>query len=145
MISHRVKCCLLSIMLPYKSFPPPYLLFFSSLSNPEPGALRDEEHRSRRFHLLPREQDYTSDPVVKVVQLWGKAVEQAHEDPIQRVCCRYQACPDTAGMGVARCQDGDIELWRLTCWKVGSPMAICSAQPQLRLVLAQPASSVVNI
>ena len=91
------------------SLPPLHLLFFPPSQTPQPGALKDDEHRSRRFHLLPRGQDYTPGPLVKVIQMWGKAVEQAHEDPFQRACSRYQACPDKAGVGVARRQDGRTE------------------------------------
>lgn len=32
----------------------------------------------------------------------GKAVEQAHPHPFQRVCCRYQACPDLGSRAVVR-------------------------------------------
>lgn len=94
--------------------------------------------------MLLRGQDYTPDPVVRVIQLWGKGVEQAHEDPIQSLLqiSGLSRHGWHGGGGVARCQDGGIELWRLTRGKVGSPVAVCSAQAQLLLVLAQLTSSV---
>lgn len=66
------------------------------------------------FICSPGGQDYTPDPVAKVIHLWGKAVEQAYKDPFQRACRRYQACLDMTGRGVVRCQDGGVEFRRLT-------------------------------
>lgn len=66
------------------------------------------------FRLLPRGQVSTPDPVVKVIELWGKTVEQAHPGPFQRVRCRFQACPDLGSSATVRDDGKGLALggWR---------------------------------